>query len=299
MGGDACAEAADGMAEDGPPGQVLAAQGFHHGDVGGEVARPAHADGGEDGDIIAGHLADLGHGFDDADGGSAGPQGGHGDSDGLGGGETEDGAEEEGQLLPQPGEKGDPLTGCTGIDAPGPRPIGQEEDNGADAQDSRDDGHAHVHAPTPSIQEGFDEALAYASRSDNPHGGGEAILHVHAGPTLFAIFLLGGPQHEADADHASHDGPQVSDQGGLHGPIHRQGHHGCRGDQAHAEGRPQVGQGGLLVVLEIADEVLLRGQGQDGRVIREIAIHHAQGGRPRQVIDGAHDQGEDLIDQGN
>lgn len=289
MGGNACAEAADGMAEDGPPGQVLAAQGFHHGDVGGEVARPAHADGGEDGDVIACHLADLGHGFDDADGGSAGSQGGHGDRDGLGGREAEDGAEEEGQLLAQPGEEGDSLTGRTGIDATGSRTIGQEEDDGADAQDPWDNGHPHVHPPTAPVQEGFDEALAHAPRPDDPHGGGEAILHVHPGPILVTIFLFGGPQHEADADHASDDGSQVSDQGGLHSPIHRQGHHGRRGDQAHTEGRPQVGQGGLLVVLEIADEVLLRSQGQDGRVVREIAIHHAQGGCPRQVIDGPHD----------
>ena len=57
MGGDAGAEAADGVGADGFADEFAVAEAVEHGGVGAQVATPAHAHGGEDGNGVVGDVA--------------------------------------------------------------------------------------------------------------------------------------------------------------------------------------------------------------------------------------------------
>ena len=83
VGEHAGAQTADGVADEGGAHQVAGLQAVHHGNMGAEIAAPAHAHGGEHGDIVGVGQAGQQQILSNADGGAGSAQCGDGHGNGL------------------------------------------------------------------------------------------------------------------------------------------------------------------------------------------------------------------------
>ena len=104
VGCDTGAETADGVAENGLTGELVALQAVHHGNMGAQVAAPAHTHGGKDCHVMGIGQTGSDQVFHDADGSAGSAQGGDGNSDAFRAGETEQGHQDELDLGTQPGQ---------------------------------------------------------------------------------------------------------------------------------------------------------------------------------------------------
>ena len=90
----------------------------------------------------------------------------------------------------------------------------------------------------------------------------------------FGISLEGGTLHESCGDNAADDGSGNADEGTA---AEAESGHECQNDKSHAECCAEVGKRHELVFLEIAREVLVFGEGDDGWVVAEECHQRAQG----------------------
>ena len=294
VGRDAGAESADGVGPDGLADELAVAQRVEHGGVGTQVAAPAHAHGSEDGDGVVGDDAvgdELGH---QADGGSHGTQGGDGERDQRAALETEEPVEDDVDLVGQPGDDRHALVGHALVGAVGTRRAeGEHHYDGGDAEHAGDDGHADADAALAAVEHGVEEPLediALALERDVLFG----ALLLGDGAVEFGVAFQGEALHEAGADDAADDGSQQSHQGSFaEAQTRHEGYH----HQAHAEGGAEVGERDELVFLEVAGEVVVLGQRDDGGVVGEEGHHGAQSRHAGQVVERLHQRPQDILHQ--
>ena len=89
MRADTGTQSADGMREDGRFDEDAAVQRIHHGNMGGKIAAPAHADGGEHGDLVHAGRSVLQHRGDQRHRRAGGAHGSDGERDAAGVAEAE------------------------------------------------------------------------------------------------------------------------------------------------------------------------------------------------------------------
>ena len=294
MGDDGGEEAADGVGQDGAGGELAVVHGVEHGGVGAQETAPAHADGGEHGDGVAidpSLLDELGH---QAEGGADGAQGGDGEADEVGVVEAEEPLEDDADLLAEPGEDGNALVGGTGVDALGTGREGEDHDERGDDDDAGDDGEADIDTGAATVEQGVEDAqeerlvllvLDLEVLLGELTGGFVGILGVGLADKVL---------HEAGGDDAATDGAHEADEGLLEVAVT---HHEDDDDEAHAEGGAEVGQGDVLVLLEVGGEALVLGEGDDGGVVAQEGENGTERGHAGEVEQGLHEGPEGLLEE--
>ena len=275
-------------------------QTVHHGDVGAEITAPAHAHGGEYSDVVGGSGTGSDHAGNQTDGGAGGTQSGDGNSDTLSTGEAEERLEDEGDLVTQPGEEGNAFVSATGEAALGSA-VGEHHDHGADDENAGDDVKAQLNAGLTAAHEALNHAHTNALLA--------LFLFLAAGDSfqrithcLGAEDLLGLHEHQTSADDTADEGAQVTDQSSDHQIFAGGGldtDHEGGDDQTHAESGAQIGEGGELILLEIAAELAVVGEGKNGGVVGEVSSDDTQRGRAGQTEQGLHQGRDQLVDEVN
>ena len=160
MCGNAGAKAADGVGTDGFANEFAVAECVEHGGVGGEVAAPAHAHGGEDGDGVVGDDAfgdEAGH---KTEGSAYGTEGGDGEGDEGTAFEAKEPVEDDVYLVRQPCDDGHALIGSAGVGVCGSVGAeGEHHDEGGDAEHTGDDGEADADTVFAAVEQRVEEAL--------------------------------------------------------------------------------------------------------------------------------------------
>ena len=254
------------MCTDGFADEFAVAEAVEHGGMSGEVSAPAHAHGGEDGDGVVGDDAVGDEARHQTQGSTHGTQGGDGEAHQGTALEAEEPVEDHINLVGQPGDDGHALVGSTRVFAVGARGAEREHhDDGRDAEHAGDDGHADAHAALAAVEHGVEETLedvALALERDVLLSAfllGDAAVHL-------GIALQRGALHDAGGDDAADDGTQQAHQGALaEAEARHEGYH----PEAHAEGGAEVGERDELVLLEVAGEVVVLGQRDDGGVVAQ------------------------------
>ena len=194
---------------------------------------------------------------------------------------------------------GDPLDHGVFILGGGPS-VGEHHHDGADDQHAGDDAEAHGNALFAAVHQGVQhvqEALVV-----------EAVFLLGHRDALFQGGLVGpvslfhGEKHEPGGDDGPDEGAQIAADGGdpdlaAEAAAHAQGKAGD--DEAHAEGRAQVGQGGDLIGLEEAAEFRVVRQGEDGGVVGKVGGDHTQSRSARHAEQRLHQGRKQLIEQGH
>ncbi len=294
MGGDAGAEAADGVGSDGFADEFAVAEGVEHSGVGGEVSAPTHAHGGEDGDGV---VVDDASGIEcgnETDGCTYGAQSSNGKAHEGTAFKAEEPVEYDINLVGQPGDDGHTFVGLAEVFAVlACGAEGEHHDDGGDAENAGDDGDTDTDATLAAVEHGVEEALegvALALKGDVLLGAflfGDGTVHL-------GITLEGELLHEACGDDASDDGAEETDEGSA--AVAFASHEGDD-DESHAEGGAEVGERDELVFLEVAGKVVVFGQGDDGGVVGEEGHHGSQGCHAGQVVEGFHEWAEDVLHQ--
>ena len=147
------------------------------------------------------------------------------------------------------------------------------------------------------MQHRLDEARSHRPFANDAHVRGDRLASGSQHRRVDAVIGLRFAQHQAHRDDGARDRPQIADQSRLHGAVHGQAHHRRRDDQPHAERRAQIRQRRHLVFLEIALEVVVLGEGQDRRIVRQIAVHDAQSARAGKAVQRIDDGPQHAVDQ--
>ncbi len=294
-------QAADGVADDGGAGELTAFQIVHHGHMGAQIAAPAHTHGCKNS-----HIVGIGQSFvdkvlRDTDGGAGGTQRGDGHRNAFGAGETEQGHENEFQLFTDPGQQGDAFVGGTCEAALGGG-VGEHHDHGADNEHAGDNAQTHFHTAFAAAQQGVQKAGANAPFPDfTVTADVQRLVALIVVAWLgLAVDLSGTHQHQAGADDAAHNGTKVADQNrqtkalaGRGGDTRKKG----GDDQTHAESGADIAQGGELVLFEIAAEIVVIGQCQNGRIVGKIGSKYAHSAGTGQAIDDFYHLGQQFVQQ--
>ena len=174
------------------------------------------------------------------------------------------------------------------------RAEGKHHHDGGDAKHTRDDGETDAHAVLAAVQEGVEkthEHTTFALEGD--------LLLVTAGfvadrSVEFGIGFQAGTLHQTGGDNAADDGSCHTHQSSL--AEAQTGHEGNH-HETHAKSGTEVGQRHQLVFLEVAVEVLVVSQGDDGGVVAQEGHDGTQGGHTRQVVEGLHQGTEQIFQQ--
>ena len=294
MGGDAGTESADGVGTDGFADEFAIAEGVEHGSVGGEVAAPAHAHGGEDCDGVVGDDAfgdETGH---KTQGGAYGTEGCDGEGNKGTAFKTEEPIEDEVDFVGQPGDDGHTLVGGTCVSMCGSVGAeGEHHDNGGDAKHAGDDSEADAHTVFATVEQRIEEALkdrAFAFEGDLLFVAGG----VGNGGIKFRVGFQGETLHEACGDDAAYYGTENANKSALAvtETRHKGEHH-----ETHAEGCAEVGERHQLVFLKILGKVFVFGKGDNDRVVRKEGENGTQSGHTREVVEGFHERAQDVFEQ--
>ena len=294
MCGNAGAKSADGVGTNGFAYEFAVAEGIEHGGVGREVAAPAHAHGGKDGDSVVGDDAFRDETRHQTEGGTYGTEGGDGEGNEGTTFKAKEPEEDYVYLVGEPCDDGHAFVGGTSVGVcGGVGAKGEHHDEGGDAEHAGDDGEANADTVLAAVEQRVEKALedgAFALEGD--------LLFVasefrHGGIEL-GIGLEGGTLHEAGRNDAADDGSDDTHQGTL--AIAQTGHEGQH-HKAHAEGGAEVGEGDELVFLKVLREVLVLRQRDDGGVVGKEGHNGAQGGDTGQVVEGFHQRAQDVLQQ--
>ncbi len=294
VGGDAGAEASDGVGSDGFADEVAVAEAVEHGGVGGEVAAPAHAHGGEDGYGVVVDNAFRDEAGDKTKGSTHGAESGDGERDEGTELEAEEPVEDHVDFVGQHGDDGDTLVGGTGIFAMfARRTKGEHHDHGGDTEHAGDDGEADVDALLATVEHTVEETLQHTAFALVGNillvafGGAFHHRGIHLG-----VALEGETLHEAGRDDAADKGAKDTHSGTATEALayHEGQHH-----EAHAKGSAEIGEGDELVLLEILGEVLVVSQGDDGGIVGEESHDCAQSRHTGQIVKGFHEGTQDVL----
>ena len=294
MGGDAGAEASDGVGSDGFAYQLAVAEAVEHSGVGAEVAAPAHTHSCEDGNGVVvddARFDECGH---EADGCSHGAEGRDGERHQCAVLEAEEPVEDEVDLVGQPGDDRHAFVGGTGIFAVGARGAeGEHHNYGRDAEHAGNDGHADAHAALAAVEHCVQETLEYRTFALERYHLLGALFLGHRGVKL-RIAFQGEALHQSGADDAAYEGAHQT----YHSSASEAfaGHKG-NDNQAHTEGGAEVGQRHQLVFLEVACKVVVLGQRDDGGVVAEEGHHGSQCSHTGQVEEGFHQRPQYVLHQ--
>ena len=157
---DSGAQSADGVGKNGLPGIVGAAQYIHHGNMGAEIPAPAHTHGGEHGQIPAVCLPGGHQSWNDTQCGACGAQCRHRHGDGCPAGKTKQGLQQEVDLFCKGGQQCDALIRGAGVLSAVGRAAGEHHNQGADDQQTGDNGHAQLHAGFAAVHHGGEQPCA-------------------------------------------------------------------------------------------------------------------------------------------
>ena len=111
---------------------------------------------------------------------------------------------------------------------------------------------------------------------------------------ILGVGLADKVLHEAGGDDAATDGAHEADEGLLEVAVT---HHEDNDDEAHAEGGAKVGQGDVLVLLEVGGEALVLGEGDDGGVVAQEGEDGTERGHAGEVEQGLHEGPEGLLEE--
>ena len=294
---DACAKAADGVCADGLADELAVAKAVEHGGMGAEETAPAHPDGREHGDGVVVDDAFGDETRHQADGGTHGAEGRHGERNQGTVLETEEPFEDEIDLVGRPADDGHAFVGHAHIFAIRARGTkGEHHHDGGDAQHARDDGEADAHAVFAAVQKRVEETHEHASLALE----GDLLLVAAKllidGRIQLGIGFQGGALHQSGGDNAPDDCAGHAHQCAL---AEAQARHESHHHQAHAESRAEVGERNELVFLEIAVEVLVVRKGDDGGIVAQKGHDGTQGRHARQVVERLHQRTQQIFEQAN
>jgi len=200
-------------------------------------------------------------------------------------------------LFRQPGQHRHALTGGPIVYTLRTGAEGNHNDGRGDDEHAGNNLQAQFHTVLTAIQNSIEETHedAVPVRSFFLHARFLGQLVQHRGIQLRES-LEAAALHDAGRDDGAAEGAEQAHQ--RTGDL-AVADHGNNNDEAHAEGRTEVGQGDELVFLEEGGEATVLGQGDDGRVIREESHYGTQGGNAREVIQGFHHGTQEALQQGN
>ena len=265
--------------------------------MGTEVARPAHTDGGADSNGVA---------VDPALGSEVGNQAqcsAHSTKSGDGEGDlvrivqAEQRFQDEVDLVGQGRQQLDTLVGCARESAVLACTKREDHDQRGDDQHTRDDGHSYLHTRFATVEQRVERAQEgrFLLLVDHLLRHFLELLGVES--VLLAVGRIGFQHeilHAAGGDDAARAGAEETDERLHHVAL---SHHEDDHDEAHTEGRTEVGQGDVLELLEVATEVGVLCQRDDGGVVAEEGQDGAQRGHTRKVENRLHERAQDLLDE--
>ena len=292
---NASAETADGVCADGLADELAVAEAVEHGGVGAEKTAPAHTDSREHGDSIVVDDAFSDETRHQTDGSAYSAKSGHGEGNQGAVLEAEEPFEDDVDLVGCPADDGHAFVSHTKVFAVvARRAEGQHHHDGGDAKHAGDDGEADANAVLATVEQRVEETHEHAA-----FGLERDLLLITANSFVnrsiqLGIGLQGGALHQSCGDDAADDGTCHTDQCAFAKPetCHKSNH-----DQAHTEGRAEVGQRNELVFLEIAVEVLVVRQSDDGGIVAEERHHGSQGRHARQVVERLHQWAQEVFQQ--
>ena len=309
MGDDAGGNASEEVCEEGTREEVAEAERVEHGGVCGKIAAPAHTHGGADSNGVAVEDALLGKFRNEAEGSTHGTKGGDGERDEFGSGETEEPFEDDVDVSRQSGKQARTFVGstavCDGLHAGSIHADlsaeGEHHHHSGDDKYARDDGESDVHTALSAVEEcveGAYEGGVGRFRFLIAVGIVRGLLIVHisivAGRFIAVrrIVLAGEVLHEARGDDATGKGSEESDE--RSGKI-ALAYHEDDDNESHTEGRAEVGERDELVLLEIAAELAVLRERDDGGVVAEECEHRSQRCHSGEIEERCHDGTEDAL----
>ena len=292
---NASAEAAYGVRPNGLADELAVAKTVEHGGMGAEETAPAHADGREhsDGVVIDDALGD--ETWHQTDGGTYGTKSGHGEGNQSAVLEAEEPFKDDVDLVGCPADDRYAFVGDAEIFAiVACRTKGKHHHDGGDAEHTRDDGKADADAVFATVEQRVEKTHEYAAFAFE----GDLLLVAAKfcvnGSVQLGVCPQRGALHQSCGDDTTDDGTRYANQSTFtEAKTCHEGHH----HQTHSEGSTEIGQRDELVLLEIAVEVLVVCQGDDGWVVAEESHHSAQGSYAREVIKRLHQRTQQVLQQ--
>ena len=296
VGNDGGKEATDGVGQDGTRGELTVVHRVKHGSVGAQEAAPAHADGGEHCDSITIDPTLLDEPGHQTECGTDGAEGRDGEADEVRIVEPNEPLEDETDFLAEPRQNSDTFVGYTGVSAVSAGREGENHHERGDDDDTGNDSQTHIDTGAATIEQGVENAqkerlvlLVF----DLKVGLGEFTCRFFG---ILGMGLLDEVLHEARGDHTPEDGSDESDEGLLEEAVT---HHEDDDDQAHTEGRAEVGQRDELVFLEMGSDAFILRKCDDSGVVAQEGEHGTERSHTGQIEQRLHQGPQRLLQQVN
>ena len=220
----------------------------------------------------------------------------------MGVGEAEEPFEHDVDFRGEPGQQLRAFVGRARIGAVGRGAKREHHHQRRNNQHARNDGQANINTRATTVEQRVQDAhehrlrliLVFVFRHERVLS---VVRMVCRG--LRGVVRIGFQHeilHEACRDNTAHKCAEESDERLLEIAL---SDHENNDDESHSEGRSEVRERNELVFLEIAGEMLVFRERDDGGVVREERQHGTQRGHARQVEQRFHQRTQQLLEQIN